>query len=93
MLHNCDVKRLLAGTVLPASVLLAPFAYAQANSAPIGNPYTDTLQLWSEIVAGAEYVAQDLPRPRKASHPTCNILRPPSRRASRSLSHNLRLNP
>jgi hypothetical protein len=45
--------------VLGASFLIAPLAYAQTTSVPIGDPYTDTIQLWSSIVSSIEHIVQE----------------------------------
>jgi hypothetical protein len=40
--------------------LCAPLAHAETNYVPIGDPYTDTLRLWSEIATAARLFAHDL---------------------------------
>jgi hypothetical protein len=60
MPHNCCVKRSIVGAVLTASLLLAPLAYAQTEAVPIGDPFTDTLQLWSGIAGALSSLGSDL---------------------------------
>ena len=43
--HNSHVKRSLIGIALALSLFLAPLAHADTGYVPIGDPYTDTLQL------------------------------------------------
>jgi hypothetical protein len=45
--------------MLLVSFLFVPVAYADTAAAPIGNPYIDTLQLWSSIASSIESIAQD----------------------------------
>jgi hypothetical protein len=54
------VKRSIIGAILTVGLLAAPFAYAQTNYAPIGDPYNDTIQLWSEIAAVFSALGSDL---------------------------------
>ena len=56
--HNLEVKPLIVGALLGAFLLFAPLAYA-STATPIGNPYTDTFQLWSSIAWSIEYIAQE----------------------------------
>jgi hypothetical protein len=53
------VKRSILAAILAASFSLAPLTHADTNVTPIGNPYTDTLQLWGEIAASIQYIAQE----------------------------------
>ena len=46
------MKRLFLSVLLAASFIVAPLAHADTAPVPIGNPYTDTIQLWSEITSG-----------------------------------------
>jgi hypothetical protein len=54
------VKPSILGIVLAATLLLAPAAHAQTGFVPIGDPETDTLQLWSGIAASIELIARDV---------------------------------
>jgi hypothetical protein len=54
------VKASIVGAVLACSLSFAPVAHADTNHIPINDPYTDTLQLWSEIATAARLVAHDL---------------------------------
>jgi hypothetical protein len=54
------VKRSIIAALFAASLFIAPLAHAQTNYVPIGDPYSDTLQLWSEIAATVQIVANDL---------------------------------
>ena len=53
------MKRLFVSVVLVASFVVAPLAHAQTTPVPIGNPYTDTIQLWSEIASALSSLAND----------------------------------
>ena len=53
------MKRSIIGVALALSLLLAPLAHAQTTPVPIGNPYTDTIQLWSEIASAISSLAND----------------------------------
>ena len=54
------VHKGFVSAVLVAGLFVGPVAYAQTISARIGDPYTDTLQLWSEIAASIEQVTQQV---------------------------------
>jgi len=51
------VKRLFVSVVLAASLFVAPLAHADTAPVPIGDPYTDTIQLWSEIASALSSLA------------------------------------
>jgi DKNYY family len=53
------VKPPIVGAVLAFSLLFAPLAHADTNHVPIGDPYTDTLQLWSKIAAALSTLTTD----------------------------------
>jgi hypothetical protein len=55
--HNSHVKRSILAAILAATFSLAPLAHA--DTVPIGNPYTDTFQLWNSITSSIEYLAQE----------------------------------
>jgi trimeric autotransporter adhesin len=45
---------------LACSLLFAPLAHADTNYVPIGDPYTDTLRLWSEMATALSTLANDV---------------------------------
>jgi len=53
------VNRLIVAGVLALTMFLASIAYAETTVPPIGDPYTDTLQLWTSIAWSIEYIAQE----------------------------------
>jgi hypothetical protein len=54
------VKRSIIAAVFAASLFIAPIVHADANYVPVGDPYTDTLQLWSEVLYGLAAVANQM---------------------------------
>jgi hypothetical protein len=54
------VKASIVGAVLACSLLFAPIAHADTNYVPIGDPYTDTLQLWSEIASAIQILSNNI---------------------------------
>jgi len=52
--------RAIAAAVFLFALTVSPYAHADTNVTPIGDPYTDTLQLWSNIIATVEALANDL---------------------------------
>jgi hypothetical protein len=54
------VKPSILAAIVAATLFLVPVAHADSVAVPIGDPYTDTLQLWSEIAATGQIVAHDL---------------------------------
>ena len=49
------------GTIGIASILfIAPLAHAETASVPIGDPFTDTIQLWSAVLGSIEIFAHEL---------------------------------
>ena len=53
------MNRSIIGVALALSLFLAPLAYADTAPVPIGDPYTDTLKLWSEIASAISSLAND----------------------------------
>ena len=53
------MKRLFLSVVLAASLLVAPLAHADTGYVPIGDPYTDTIQLWSDLASVLSSLAND----------------------------------
>jgi hypothetical protein len=53
------VKPSILGVVLAAALFLAPFAHADSAAVPIGDPVTDTLQLWNDIATSLSSLAHD----------------------------------
>ena len=51
------MKRSIAGVALALSLFLAPLAHADTGYVPIGDPYTDTIGLWSEIASALSSLA------------------------------------
>lgn len=53
----------MKSVILTATLLVffsaTSFAHADTIAAPIGNPYTDTIQLWSRIADSVNYIAQE----------------------------------
>ena len=56
---NSRVKPSILAAILAAAFFLAPVAHAETGPMPIGDPYTDTLQLWSSIASSIEFIGQD----------------------------------
>ncbi|MGA8610881.1 MAG: hypothetical protein WB760_04045 [Xanthobacteraceae bacterium] len=54
------MKRSFIGAIIAAALLVAPVAHAQTDYAQIGDPYTDTLQLWSEIASALSSLGNDV---------------------------------
>lgn len=52
--------RAIAAVVFAFALTLSPYAHADTSVVPIGDPYTDTLQLWSNIISAVEALANDL---------------------------------
>ena len=52
--------RAIATVVFAFALTLSPYAHADTSVVPIGDPYTDTLQLWSNIISTVESLAHDL---------------------------------
>ena len=57
--HNSHVKSSILAAILTTALLLAPIAHAQTSPVPIGNPATDTLQLWEAIASAIENIADE----------------------------------
>ena len=53
------MKSSILAAILTAALFLVPIAHAQSGTVPIGNPETDTLQLWESIASAIEVAAQD----------------------------------
>jgi hypothetical protein len=67
------MKASIVGAVLACSLLFAPVAHADSVAVPIGDPYTDTLQLWSGIANAIQTVANDaiaLFQPQQVARPS-----------------------
>jgi hypothetical protein len=54
-----NTRRAIAAAVFVFALTVSPYAHAQTSVVPIGDPYTDTLQLWSSIAWSIEYVVQE----------------------------------
>jgi hypothetical protein len=54
------VKRSIIAAFVAAALFIAPLAHADTSYVPIGDPYTDTLQLWSEIAAAFSTLGNNL---------------------------------
>ena len=52
--------RAVAAAVFVFALTVSPYAHADTSVTPIGDPYTDTLQLWSNIISTVEALAHDL---------------------------------
>jgi Chaperone of endosialidase/Domain of unknown function (DUF5011) len=52
--------RAVAAVVFVFVLTFSSYAHADTGVVPIGNPYTDTLQLWSNIISTVEALANDL---------------------------------
>ena len=50
----------MIGAILTVGLLAAPFAYAETNNVSVGDPYTDTLQLWNEIASALSSLGNDV---------------------------------
>ena len=53
------MKRLLVSAVLAASFICAPLAHANSAYVPIGDPYTDTIGLWSDLASALSFLANN----------------------------------
>jgi hypothetical protein len=53
------VKPSILAAILTATLFLVPIAHAQTGPAPIGNPETDTLQVWNSIASSIETITQE----------------------------------
>jgi hypothetical protein len=52
--------RAVAAAFFVFALAVSPYAHADTSVVPIGDPYTDTLQLWSNIITTVEALAHDL---------------------------------